>query len=286
MQTVPPMTAPIMAAPQPMRRHFAARRARRQSGFTLIEILTSVSIILLLLGISIYGYRHLGRSAKDNSTKATLAMLNAYLSELEASTALSSSSANKGMAMLSIPLCTVKAYRDASATGKFPAPAASLTTAVFDTVVNGIADAGDLTTDGGTTGRYGTAVKATSVAMGRLMSLPNVKAAIEKLPDDRFLKAADGAIYHAPADSNWKTPIGGPVLVDAYGNPIIFVPPSGIKNVDRSGVSGATLDIAKDPAANLNYRGPIRGRDDKPFWASAGADGKINVGDDNVYSFE
>lgn len=55
-----------------------------------------------------------------------------------------------------------------------------------------------------------------------------------------------------------------PVMVDAWHHPIIFVPAAGL--VARSGI------VANASAA--------------PFWASAGSDGEFGSGDDNVYSFD
>jgi hypothetical protein len=83
-----------------------------------------------------------------------------------------------------------------------------------------------------------------------------------------------------------------PVLLDGWGNPIIFVP---------SGILGVPLNTA-----NLNAQGkvipgsgamesgtggsamPIQAKspDGRPFWASAGPDGDFSLGDDNMYSFE
>src|SRR5205823_6413128 len=130
----------------------------------------------------------------------------------------------------------------------------------------------------------------------------------EKMPPSRFLTkfypsplnrempwnpygySASGAPNPIPGTTPPAFP--GPVLLDGYGNPIVFVPAAGLSEVDRGGQHGTTID---------GTLGPIRGRDGKPFWASAGADGKFtgvpvtgvpnpkpawNEGDDNVYSFD
>lgn len=83
--------------------------------------------------------------------------------------------------------------------------------------------------------------------------------------------------------TNWA-PISAatPLFLDAWGNPIIFVPASGL--LVRSSVNKAhpnAYDQA-DPDTVLLIQSP----DKKPFWASAGPDGDFSSGDDNIYSFE
>jgi prepilin-type N-terminal cleavage/methylation domain-containing protein len=55
-----------------------------------------------------------------------------------------------------------------------------------------------------------------------------------------------------------------PVPLDGWGNPIIFVP-------------GGSLTVASGTVSSPNG---------KPFFASAGGDGDMSKGDDNLYSFE
>lgn len=61
---------------------------------------------------------------------------------------------------------------------------------------------------------------------------------------------------------DWAAPI------DAWGRPIIYVPATGLKVT----VGGNTVTITAP--------------DHKGFWASAGPDGRMDLGDDNVYSFD
>ncbi len=69
-----------------------------------------------------------------------------------------------------------------------------------------------------------------------------------------------------------------PVLLDGWGNPIIFVP-------------GGILGYQPGSASGMLTAGGIQGTqvkspDGRPFWASAGPDGDFSKGDDNLYSFE
>jgi prepilin-type N-terminal cleavage/methylation domain-containing protein len=76
-----------------------------------------------------------------------------------------------------------------------------------------------------------------------------------------------------------------PVLADAWGNPMIFVPSGGLKNVKVNGtavtvtstgsVRNTAIALSVDPASQNHG-----------FWASAGPDGKFAEGDDNIYSFQ
>jgi hypothetical protein len=85
-----------------------------------------------------------------------------------------------------------------------------------------------------------------------------------------------------------------PMLLDGWGNPIIFVP---------SGVLGTGAALSPGPTPPLGYPIPGSGAivsspgssgasiqvsspDGRPFWASAGPDGIFRLGDDNMYSFE
>jgi hypothetical protein len=107
----------------------------------------------------------------------------------------------------------------------------------------------------GSADRTGPAVRQTREMMARLRSLPTNRATLEQLPPSSVWGGA--------------TTLEGPVILDGFNNPIIFVPADGLTGVrTRSG----TLTI-KDP-------------DQRPFFASAGADGDFQAGDDNLYSFE
>lgn len=97
-----------------------------------------------------------------------------------------------------------------------------------------------------------------------------------KLTYARWTGAALG--NSKPPGGNWTdtSQPGPPIFLDAWGNPIIFVPGSGLMvrmsaRVTATNKYGATL---------------IQSPDHKPFWASAGPDGDFSNGDDNIYSFE
>src|SRR2546421_10533223 len=59
------------------------RPSYRNSGFTLIEILVVIGIILVLIGIVFVALKHVSRSATENATKIDLQNLQSMLAELE-----------------------------------------------------------------------------------------------------------------------------------------------------------------------------------------------------------
>ncbi len=80
-----------------------------------------------------------------------------------------------------------------------------------------------------------------------------------------------------------------PVLLDGWGNPIIFVP-GGILgngaaiNADGTVIPGSGSMHSSAVSAPAGYQ--VRSPDGRPFFASAGPDGDFSKADDNLYSFE
>jgi hypothetical protein len=98
--------------------------------------------------------------------------------------------------------------------------------------------------------------------------------------------------------SAWKLdPSPVPMLRDGWGNPIIFVPASGLrvriladenKLLDTDPTHKQTRIVTsageiKVPTSATDVVNPAGA---KPFWASAGPDGDMSTGDDNLYSFQ
>ncbi|HVT88232.1 MAG TPA: type II secretion system protein [Tepidisphaeraceae bacterium] len=111
----------------------------------------------------------------------------------------------------------------------------------------------------------------------------------------------------APAqggDSIWAADSSpaAPLLLDAWDNPIIFVPATGLRvrlsngatdyNVPTSAAVQPTSMIIVSPEGQVAMNTtvtppqPQLTRPGRPFWASAGPDGDFAKGDDNIYSFE
>lgn len=107
------------------------------------------------------------------------------------------------------------------------------------------------------------------------------------------------AVAPAPTPGgNWArdtSPIA-PIFKDAWGNPIIFVPGSGLRvrllngQKDYSDPKVITA-IAISPEGRVKtdatgLAAPYTVTPGRPFFASAGPDGDFSKGDDNIYSFE
>src|SRR4051812_14449076 len=57
---------------------------RQRKAFTLIEILLVISIILVLMGMTLIGFRYIGRNGKIQTTKTSLETMKSMLAELQA----------------------------------------------------------------------------------------------------------------------------------------------------------------------------------------------------------
>lgn len=113
------------------------------------------------------------------------------------------------------------------------------------------------------------AVTDSAKAFDRMKALPASRKAWESMPADRLL-GGSGVPDH----------MRGRVPLDGWGNPIIYVPAEGLLNVRVNAVN-----------MRIRSSGPISGnpaltQSDRPFFASAGPDGRFDTGDDNLYSFE
>lgn len=281
----------------------AARRARRgRRGFSLLEILAVIGIILVLIAIAVVTFGALNPSSK--STRTTLANCEALVKEVEG---------QLGASWLGL--------------GRFPAP-------------NGL-----VTKEQANYGRrYGSdpdagAVAYTRAVLLRASSIPNVKKAIQQLPQKlldvppqnmSFPSASGWSVgtnyrpgarvsvpvgmgppqqyictrTHLAADGNkppgtgyWVRDVSltaevgsAPIILDAWGNPIILVP-GALTGVDvgdqtnRIVTAIGVLDPTKYPPPT-GAAAETLPKSCRPFFASAGPDGNFKTGADNLYSFE
>ena len=97
---------------------------------------------------------------------------------------------------------------------------------------------------------------------------------------------------------NLPQPRVEPVLLDAWNNPIIFVPATGLtvrllkgQNSNNPADPSQTFIVMSPEGQVQQYDSTKAGspyviKAGRPFWASAGPDGDFSKGDDNIYSFE
>jgi hypothetical protein len=98
--------------------------------------------------------------------------------------------------------------------------------------------------------------------------------------------------------AGWTPDLGPacPVILDAWNNPIIFVPATGLrvrKHGDKPDGDPKTPDmqtmIIVSPEGKVDYTSAAQPKvvqSGRPFFASAGPDGDFAKGDDNIYSFD
>lgn len=282
------------------------RRISRR-GFTIIELMIVMAIILVLISLLVVGVRVMSTSGKKDQTRTLLQALNGVTGELK---------------IKSPPTSPI-----------FYSPNAALPQS------GPMLAPGDVTVDGGQARYSATAVLATASVMIQAQAIPDVQTAINGLPAAQFttfiyppppisaMTPTAGRIWvwvpNAPyragmdivedvdptvmplvdklyqcknipvpssnplrpgSDPNWTPlpPVSVPpfqttniqfstrIPLDAWGNPMIFVP--------ASGLAGVLL-------ADGQYH-TIVSPDGQPFWASAGPDGNFTNGDDNIYSFQ
>ena len=108
---------------------------------------------------------------------------------------------------------------------------------------------------------------ATQQVWAILLSNPNNQAIFDKLPAQRKMGSINGRTL---------TP---PMLLDGYGNPILYVPPLGLSGVKVGEKAGGKTFTNSNLTIQSNEAAP------RAFFASAGEDGDFTKGDDNMYSF-
>jgi type II secretory pathway pseudopilin PulG len=250
---------------------------------TLIEILVVVGVIAILASIAVFGFRALARNANRNKTKVVLKNAASMLAEYDAATGLKQQPPYMYDTAGTKVTTNFDVWHDAN-------PA----TPVIDAlpVPPGSVDADDY--QQGAAGKNSRlespGVMNAAVVLREIGRVPNVKKILTQVPQDSLLET-----WTNPKSGGIKDPVksepSATVLIDAWGNPIIYVPASGLADV-KLGDAGVKYVIRSDKVytrgdfdAAVNAT-PPRLPTGRPFFASAGPDGSFENGDDNVYSFE
>lgn len=270
-------------------------RTKECRAFTLVELLVVICIIMVLGALLIGGVRHVHRMAAVKETMAELRVCQGMLREYENINGLAGIEAYTGPQLAQSTDPDSPPGPDGKS-GKFPVfvdPAPLLNAAAAATSGSSAGtswpsyETNDVTynvsaMDTTATARYqSSAVLFTRQVMYLLMRVPANRVTVQSVQSKRILEAAPGQ-GPIPLDQ-------GPILLDGWGNPIIFVPRGGIHIYvpDSSNPSSSTLYLVRSTGV---FRGtatdpPLTGNE-RPFWASAGEDGDFTLGDDNLYSFQ
>ena len=216
-------------------------------GFTLIEMLVVLGIILLLIGISVTGFSQLAKHTKTQHTKAVLEAAKAMMNEYEASAGKVSQAAFRKQWDGFDQITTIDAKLN-SLTGKNYSIPPYL---------------------------FMPWQEYSDRVLGILLAVPNNKAIFDKLPSEQV------RIVQWPA----KPAVGIDFyeLLDGSGHPLCFVPSAGLKNVHAGGTPGTTGVMQ---SVGILHTGGTLAPNPRPFWMSFGPDNDPEAGDDNIYSFD
>ena len=242
------------------------RHHRRPQAFTLIELLVVIGIIAVLVTLVTFGVKSLGDSQKEKSTRVTMNNLKNFVAEKQV---------------------TGGAQQLDQVYGGLPLPAPAKFPKDFDAQ-------SDRFPKWDNNGVPQNATAATQAVMQLLRAVPNVSTWMSQLPTNQvWTPMPPDVANNAPRI---------PLVLDAWGNPIIYVPPGGLTGVTVTGGGGGEksrfADTIPDQPAGRSPQVAVQSPDQKGFWASAGPDGFFTdpnpgppaqrepFGDDNIYSFE
>jgi prepilin-type N-terminal cleavage/methylation domain-containing protein len=222
----------------------------KRSAFTLIEVLTAVAIIAILVGIVVVGFRSVRAGADERQTRTLFENLRGLITEFEATARRMD---NLHDAFQSHP--TPAQDPDKPLT----APPAKMSELQYTSPSND-----------------NIAVYRTRMVMGVLRAIPNNRRSMEQMTADRLLTFPD---VNPPAGDQSSIP----VVKDAWGNPIIYVPGEWTDPATNTDYHRGLDGVRHAGVAGTRH---IEAPDHRAFWASAGPDGRFDEGDDNLYSFE
>ena len=294
----------------------------RRRGFTLVELLVVIGIILVLIAIVVAGIRHTSFMAARHETEAELKVCQDLLTEYKAVNGMKNL---EGPASSVVPYALTLPYPPwlnhtyslpmyLDPTGGAPDVTNSQPETAFGIddfkgtppppVPNQPprpVDAGDMSDkSSGNNPRWGCrAVYNTQGVMFLLLKDPKNRAVVSGMPSKRILET--WAPFNAGGPQA-PFAIDAAVLLDGWGNPIIYVPRGGMHvRMDPNSTGDPTnlLEFIVRSSGTYSPAGvvPPAGPNDHPFFASAGPDGYFtdispvpaNRKDrsmDNIYSFQ
>lgn len=265
----------MVATPLNPSRLCRRRVGRRHGGFTLIEVMVVIGIILILVAVSIAGISQLSKHTKAQRTMTSLETAKALLDGYRASD--SSQSALK--ALYDVNNADYKTAFLPNGPGQDLDATLVTGCLVASKGPNGQHDWDAIRNDINNPGLQ-KEIEFTARVMQVLLRVPENRQVMEKLPAEaKFILTLNGtAITTAP-----------PLLADGNGEPILFVPPAGFESVLISGLStgGLANPVLKSDGRlhPVNTTDPVPCVNPLPFWVSSGADRDYGTGDDNAYSF-
>jgi type II secretory pathway pseudopilin PulG len=228
----------------------------------MIELLLVIGILLVLISMFFVGLRYVTQTARQRDTKAALETAKTMLNEYQQATHL-----NRAPPNLTVSYWT--------ATETLPPPSATVPWAIGPITPQTASTAASPAYSNPSV----TLGVDTAAVMYALEQIPANVTIINNLPANKKLVALfplnDGTVQVT-------------FLLDSWGNVILFVPSGGLVNVRFGGqtstVTGQSAVGTTQTLGGASIR--ITSPDSRPFFVSAGPDGDVSLGDDNVYSFQ
>lgn len=275
---------------------------RRAGGFTLVEILVVIAILALLGAIAFIGYNAVTRQGLTNKTRMQLSNAASILAEYDARTKLRRQPPHAwtgtGMPPTYFELPPYLVPPESPPAFNFwsdfdPTPPSSPSPTDER---EGLPAPGNVEV-GATARQDSAAVRNTQIVLYLAAQLPSNKTLIGNVDAGDVMKFTTDFRESGAFDETQH-----PVLLDAWGNPIIFVPASGLRGVYLGDPAGEFVITSVKVYSATELPDGIIPPNARPFFASAGPDGTfsrlpgpdgsvgsaddISGGDDNLYSFE
>jgi prepilin-type N-terminal cleavage/methylation domain-containing protein len=286
-------TLEISPPPNPMAPPWGPNRSRR--GFTLIELLVVIGIILILMGLFYAGLKIVTAQAKERDTKTMLETCKTMFENYRSATHLSRPPTAGSGGTMDINTSNASGRVNNAnfwTLGQESAPAVLSTDAnAYSTAINvaGMPEA----------------LINTALVMYSLKSVPENATILNNIPAGKTLNVSIALKVTGRGVGNLFTV---PILLDGWGNPILFVPGGGMtgvwvnpagtspvgqyQTVTSNGIQSNTYD----PASAALIAVPSG---NQPFFVSAGPDSDFSnahsnatynasasMTDDNIYSFK
>jgi prepilin-type N-terminal cleavage/methylation domain-containing protein len=244
---------------------------RRRSAFTLIELLVVIAIILILIGLFFAGAKIVTAQAKARDTKTMLETCKTMFENYKTATHL---------------------LRGVNSTPPPTFYPASHWYTAQETALIGPATPeylGLLPPPKAPSGTSQQLLIDTSYLFYDLESLPENQTIIANLPASKRI-----SVYLQDGTTQVTLPL------DAWGNPIFFVPGGGLTGVwvDPADNGNATQIVTSQGVEPNGWTPPVVANPGQPFFVSAGPDGDLSnahgyttgtpnssMTDDNIYSF-
>lgn len=264
---------------------------RQRRGFTLLELMVVIGVLLLLVTIAVAAYNKIVNSMAAKATNTALENAQSILAEYEQAISLSSMGyLSPGNADPDFPYLGGNNVNATNGDPTLPiGPIGSVGTGGAERYPGSNQYQPVSQSQGLPSGRW---AYNTAAVMMTMMKIPSVAQQINKITSKSLLTNHGQPIT---LEVNGVSNNPAPLLVDGWNNTIIFVPASGlITNLNIGQIDPATrkpksVQVLVRTSGLVNpYTGQrvLLKATDRPFWASAGPDGDLSLGDDNIYSFK